>query len=249
MDALDASSYGEAFADVYDDWYADISDLQGTLDTVEDLAGGGPILELGIGTGRVALPLAERGLDVHGIDASPAMVACLRAKPGGQDIPVAVGDFANLQDQPARHFRVVLAVYNTLFNLASAEAQQRCLIGAARLLCPGGSLVIEAFVPSPDPDGVDAQVTPSAIETDHIVLQVTRRLPHTQTVEGSTVSITEAGIRLRPWHIRYAPPGEIDAMASAAGLALHQRHEGWRGEPFGSDSSRHVSVYRRADAS
>ena len=246
MEGLDASSYGEAFADVYDEWYGDVSDLEGTLDTVESLAGGGPVLELGIGTGRIALPLAARGVEVHGVDASPAMVAKLRGKPGGRDIPVTVADFADVGPGEAAPFSVVLAAYNTLFNLTTADAQRRCFASAARRLAPGGVFVVEAFVPSPEPDRIDLQVAASSIEVARVVLQATRRDPTTQTVEGSAISITENGIRLRPWRIRYATPEELDAMARAADLTLVQRSAGWRGEPFHGESSAHVSVYRRA---
>lgn len=247
MEGLDASSYGEAFADVYDEWYGDVSDLDGTLDAVVALAGGGPVLELGIGTGRIAIPLAARGLEVHGIDASPAMVAKLRAKPGGRDIPVTIADFAEASPGEPARFSVVLAAYNTLFNLTTAEAQRRCFASAARLLAPGGVVVIEAFVPSAEPDAIDLDITPSTIEVARVVLQATRRDPTTQTVEGSAISITENGIRLRPWRIRYATPGQLDDMARAAGLALVRRDAGWRGQPFHRDSSAHVSVYRRDD--
>lgn len=246
MDGLDATSYGEGFADVYDEWYGEVSDLDGTLDSVVALANGGPVLELGIGTGRLALPLAARGVEVHGVDASPAMVARLRAKPGGGDVPVTIGDFADVQPSVPGGFGVILAAYNTLFNLMTADAQRRCFTNAARRLRPGGVFVVEAFVPSSDPDGIDGQVTPSTIEAARVVLHVTRRNPTTQTVEGSVVSITEDGIRLRPWQIRYAPPAELDAMADAAGLELARRSAGWRDEPFHGESSTHISVYRRA---
>ena len=246
MDGLDATSYGEGFADVYDEWYGEVSDLDGTLDSVVALANGGPVLELGIGTGRLALPLAARGVEVHGVDASPAMVARLRAKPGGGDVPVTIGDFADVQPSVPGGFSVILAAYNTLFNLMTADAQRQCFTNAARRLHPGGVFVVEAFVPSPDPDGTDSQVTPSTIEAARVVLHVTRRNPTTQTVEGSVVSITQDGIRLRPWQIRYAPPAELDAMADAAGLTLARRSAGWRDEPFHGESSTHISVYRRA---
>jgi SAM-dependent methyltransferase len=249
VEGLGAQSYGESFADVYDEWYGDVSDVEGTVATVVALAGGGPVLELGIGTGRLALPLAARGLEVHGIDASPSMVARLRAKPGGEDISVTISDFADVQPDGPTAYRVVLAAYNTLFNLTTAEAQRRCFVNAARRLVSGGAFVVEAFVPSAEPDETEGQVTPSVIESERVVLQVTRRHPRSQTVEGSTISISEGGVRLRPWHIRYARPAELDAMASAAGLVLASRDAGWRGEPFHSDSSRHVSVYRLAGPS
>ncbi len=245
MQGFDPSSYGEGFADVYDDWYGDVSDVEATVALVVALAEGGPVLELGIGTGRLALPLAETGLVVHGIDASPAMVERLRAKPGGDAIAVVLGDFADVDVEVPGGFAVVLAAYNTWFNLASAEAQRRAMANVARRLRPGGALVIEAFVPGPEPDSLTGAVTPSAIDADRVVLQVTRRDPLTQTVEGSIVSITAAGIRLRPWHIRYSRPAQLDDMAAEAGLTLARRHAGWHSEPFADDSSHHVSVYRR----
>ncbi len=245
MQGFDPSSYGEGFADVYDDWYGDVSDVDATVALVAALAEGGPVLELGIGTGRLALPLMATGLEVHGIDASPAMVERLRAKPSGDTIPVTLGDFADVEARVPGGFAVVLAAYNTWFNLASAEAQVRCMANVARRLRPGGALVLEAFVPGPEPDGPTGAVTPSAVDAGQVVLQVTQRDPITQTVDGSIVSITETGIRLRPWHIRYTRPDQLDDMAAAAGLTLAQRHADWRAEPFVDDSSHHVSVYRR----
>ncbi|MDP9020221.1 MAG: class I SAM-dependent methyltransferase [Actinomycetota bacterium] len=245
MHGFDASTYGERFADVYDDWYGDVSDVEATVEAVAGLAGDGPVLELGIGTGRLALPLKAAGLEVHGIDASPAMLERLRAKPGGKAVPVVIGDFADVAVEVPGGFAVVLVAYNTLFNLGSAAAQRRCFANVARRLRPGGALVVEAFVPPAASEGPDAAVTPSVVEHDRVVLQVTRRDPAAQTVDGSVVSITEHGIRLRPWHIRYASPDELDAMAGAVGLSPAERWSGWRGEPFGPGSDRHVSVYRR----
>jgi SAM-dependent methyltransferase len=245
MEGFEASTYGERFADVYDEWYGGVSDVEATVEAVAGLAGDGPVLELGVGTGRLALPLKARGLEVHGIDASPAMVARLRAKPGGEGVSVVVGDFADVALEVPGGFAVVLVAYNTLFNLGSAAAQRRCFANVARRLRPGGAFVVEAFVPVPADRGSDAAVTPSVVEADRVVLQVTRRDAEAQTVDGSVVSISEHGIRLRPWHIRYASPDELDAMAGDAGLSLSDRWSGWRGEPFEAGSERHVSVYRR----
>jgi SAM-dependent methyltransferase len=244
VEGFDASTYGERFADVYDDWYADVSDVEGTVELVAELADGGPVLELGVGTGRLALPLAAAGLAVHGIDASPAMLERLRAKPGGADLPAALGDFADVGTEVRGGFAVVLVAYNTLFNLATAEAQQRCFANVARRLRPGGFFVVEAFVPSED-DDPDGSVTPVAVEVDRVVLQVTRRDRARQTVDGSIVTVAESGVRLRPWHIRYAGPGELDAMARAAGLDRLHRWAGWRRQPYADDSPTHVTVYGR----
>lgn len=245
MRGFERSTYGDRFADVYDDWYGHISDVEGTVATVVELAGGRPVLELGIGTGRLALPLAAAGVAVHGIDASPAMVERLRAKPGGEDVPVALGDFADAEVDGRGTFGVVLIAFNTLFNLSDADAQRRCFANAHRHLADGGAFVVEAFVPSEG--GPDESVTPSVIETDRVVLQATRRDPSTQTVVGSVITLDEGGtVRLRPWQIRYAAPEELDEMAAAAGFTLASRAAGWRGEPFSDESSRHVTVYRRS---
>jgi len=241
---LDPAAYGDAIADVYDDWYADVSDVEGTVDTIAALAGGGPVLELGIGTGRLALPLAAAGVEVHGIDASPAMVDRLRSKPGGDVIPVVVGDMAASLPSVERGFAVVFVAFNTLFNLTEAGAQERCLALVAQALKPDGVFVVEAFVPADDTvaSGVDVR----RIESDEVVLSVFRRAGGDDVVTGSLVSLSSGGgVRLRPWAIRPHAPAQLDAMAAAAGLELVERRGGWHGEPFSGSCDRHVTVYRR----
>ena len=141
----DAATYGDRMADVYDGWFAVPLDTQDTVALLSDLAGAGPVLELGIGTGRIALPLAQRGHEVHGVDASEAMVEKLRSKAGGEDIPVTIGDFAEVDVEGA--FSLVYVVFNTFFALLSQEDQVRCFSSVARRLREGGVFVIEAFVP------------------------------------------------------------------------------------------------------
>ncbi len=243
-----ASSYGDAFADVYDDWYGDLTDAEACAERVAELvaqAGGGPVLELGIGSGRLALPLVARGLEVHGIDASEAMVARLRSKPGGDAPRVTLGDMADLALVDAPPFAVVLAAFNTFFNLPSESAQQRCLGRIAEVLAPDGVLLLEAFVPDgPGGAGVDGALTPRHISVDEVVLSVSQRDRAAQTITGQHVHVTEAGIRLRPWHLRYATPEQLDALAADAGLALAWRDAGWEREPFTEESAVHVSAYR-----
>src|SRR5262245_86190 len=153
MEGYRPSTYGERFADVYDDWYGDVSDVAATVDRVAALAGSGPVLELGAGSGRLAVPLADRGLDVWALDASPAMLDRLRAKPGGDRVRTVVGDMAEADLGPgAPRFALVLCAFNTLFNLTDGDAQRRCLARTADLLAPGGQLVVEAFVPPPGPE-------------------------------------------------------------------------------------------------
>ena len=246
VDGYGPASYGEAFADVYDEWYGAVSDPDEVAALVTELAGGGRVLELGIGSGRLALPIAARGVEIWGIDASPAMVERLRAKPGGERIPVAVGDMVDadvtaLPGGDAARFAVVLVAFNTLFNLATAAAQQRMLARAAAVLAPGGCVVVEAVVP--DDHAPSSAVEARTIEVDRVVLNVSRREPTGGAVRGQLVELTESGIRLRPWVVRPVGPEAIDAMAVDAGLALVARWSDWRRSPFAPGDPVHVSLY------
>jgi SAM-dependent methyltransferase len=246
VDGYGPASYGDAFADVYDEWYGTVSDPHLVAAVVVELAGAGRVLELGIGSGRLALPIAARGVEVWGIDASPAMVERLRAKPGGARIPVAVGDMADI-DLTAlagggdARFSVVLVAFNTLFNLTTADAQARMLARAAAVLAPGGRVVVEAVVP--DEDAPTNAVEARTIEVDRVVLNVSRREPEGGAVRGQLVELTEAGIRLRPWVVRPVGTKAIDELARAAGLALVERWSDWRRTPFAPGDVLHVSVY------
>lgn len=250
MEGYDASTYGDRFADVYDDWYGAVTDAEACADRVAALVaevGGGPVLELGVGSGRLALPLVERGIEVHGIDASTAMVERLRAKPGGDRVHVRVGDMAELDPGAYPPFAVVFVAFNTFFNLSSEAEQRRCLERVAAAIAPGGRFVLEAFVPAEAAaagDGTEGSVVPRRIGADEIVLAVTSIDHVGQTISGSHVHLTERGIRLRPWHLRYATPGQLDELAAEAGLALDWRCGGWGLEPFTPESSVHVSAYR-----
>jgi SAM-dependent methyltransferase len=239
---LEPAAYGEAMADVYDDWYAEVSDVEGTVARLAALAGDGPVLELGIGTGRLALPLAAAGVEVHGIDASPAMVERMHAKPGADAIRTTVGDFAAELPRTDGGYAVVFVAFNTLFNVVAPGAQERCLALVAEAVRPGGAFVVEAVVPG-DAD-VQSGVDVRSVGADEVVLSVFKRSG--PTVDGSFVSLSPAGgVRLRPWSIRPRTPDELDAMAEAAGFDRESRHAGWRDEPFDDDADRHVTVYRR----
>lgn len=244
---FDTATYGERFADVYDDWYADITDVVACTSTLARLAGRRPVLELGVGTGRLAIPLAERGIDVVGVDSSPAMLERLASKPGADRVEVVEGDMI---DPPLgdRRFGLVYVAFNTFFNLPSADAQERCLSSVARLLDDEAHFVLEGFVPPETTDGPDRTVAPTHMGVDRVVLTATIHDRHEQTITGQHIDITEAGTRLRPWKIRYASPAQLDAMAEAAGLELVERWAGWVHEPFDADSPAHVSVYRAAPA-
>jgi len=247
VEGYDASTYGDRFADVYDDWYGDVTDVEACTERLAGLAHGGPILELGVGSGRLALPLAARGLEVHGIDASPQMLARLQGKPGAETIRLTTGDMGELALADPPEFALVFVAFNTLFNLTTPAEQQRCLARVAELLAPDGVFVVEAFVPADDDQGPRSSVTPRRISADEVVLSVSRHDDSDQTITGQHLHITEAGIRLRPWHLRYARPRELDAMADAAGLSLAWRHADWEETPFGPDAGVHVSGYHRGN--
>jgi SAM-dependent methyltransferase len=248
---VSASAYGDAFADVYDEWYADVSDVAATVDRVAALAGDrGRVLELGVGTGRLALPMAAAGLRVVGIDASPAMVERLRAKPGGAGVDVVIGDMADVDELLAADAScdVALIAFNTLFNLPTAAAQRRCLAGAARRLAPSGALLVEAFVPAEAPPAGEV-VALRSVAQGVVVLSISSTDPVTQMVTGRYVEVRTSGTRMRSWAVRYASPAEIDGWAVAGGLELVERWAGWRGEPFTDESDQHVSRYRLAGGS
>ena len=247
MQGYGADSYGEAFADVYDDWYATVTDVDATVALVSRLAGpAGHVLELGVGTGRLAIPIAGAGLTVTGIDASAAMLDRLAAVDADRSITVVHGDMVD--DLPDGPFDVVLAAYNTLFNLVDDGAQQRCFRTVAARLAPGGSFVVETFVPdaaTDHPSSAGSSVEVRSMGVDHVVLSVSRHAPAEQRAEGQFVTLTEAGgVRLRPWMVRWSTPDELDAMAAASGLTLAERWADMSMTPFTDDSPHHVSVYR-----
>jgi SAM-dependent methyltransferase len=236
--------FDERVAVRYDDSAAEMFDpavVEPVVDLLVELAGSGRALELGIGTGRIALPLAQRGVPVHGIELSDAMAARLRAKPGGEEIGVTIGDFATTTADGT--FSVAYLVFNTIMNLTTQDAQVACFRNVAAHLEPGGCFVIEVGVPE------------------------LQRLPPGETLRAFHVSETRWGLdeydvarqgltshhfeivdgRLERLSIpfRYAWPAELDLMAQLAGMTLRERWSGWKREPFTSDSRKHVSVWER----
>jgi hypothetical protein len=241
MESYNASTYGDRIADEYDAIHANF-DPEPAVALLAGLAGQGPALELGIGTGRLALPLTARGIPVDGIDASPLMVEKLRAKPAGAGLDVTIGDFADFD--LGKRYRLIFVAFNTFFALRSREEQAACLAAVARHLSTEGTFVVEAFVPDLTRFDRNQRVDVSTVKDDHVILNVSRHDPVKQSVTSQHVVISEDGIRLFPVVIRYAYPPELDLMAQQAGLELVARWNDWDRSPFDTSAGKHISVFR-----
>ena len=242
MDEYGPATYGDRVADVYDEWYSPM-DPAAECALLAELAAGGRVLELGIGTGRVSLPLAASGVEVHGVDASPAILSRLRAKPGGEAIPVTIGDMADVPVEG--EFSLVFVVFNTFFMLTTQEAQERCFRNVAAHLPPGGRFLVRTFVPDTSRIGRGDDLAVKSVSLDVVRLDATVFDALAQRADITQVRITESGIRLVHARMRFAYPPELDQMARLAGLELESRWESFERDPFTDDSSFHVSVYRR----
>jgi SAM-dependent methyltransferase len=242
MDGFDPlESFGPEIAAHYDESLR--GDEEETVAFLVGLAGSQPALELAIGTGRIALPLAARGVRVDGIEQSAAMIARLREKPGGSDLRVVQGDMA-VDAGPGGPYGLVFLVFNTIGNILTQDGQVACFENAARQLSPDGVFVVEMQLPwvsVPRSQFVNAEY----VGADAVVLDVNRYDPSTQILCENHVRIGADGIRMGPIAQRLVAPGELDLMARIAGLRLVDRWGGWQGEPFDADSTRHVSVYGR----
>lgn len=259
VEHFDSGTYGRSFADVYDEWYPADATTGACVRFLSELAGpGGSVLELGVGTGRLALPLATSGHDVTGIDSSEAMLAELRDKDprglvrtvlgdiagdmAGDRAGHTAGDRAGGAGLPSNSFAVVAAVCNLICNVVDPTAQAACIAAAARSLRPGGHLVVEAFEPAPLVAG--AQLAASEVRGDAVVLIATDTDPATRIVTGQHVELRDGEpVRLRPWRIRVTTPEEIDRWATAAGLEPVERLRSWGVDGPPSDGL--VSLYRR----
>lgn len=237
-------TFGEDNAAVYDD-LSQRGDEEATVGFLEDLAHGGPALELAIGTGRIAVPLAARGVSVDGIDFSPPMVAKLRAKPGGEALSVTMGDFADVGVDGT--YSLVYIVFNSFFNLLTQDDQVRCFENVATHLDEGGSFVVEGGFTLGFLDHLRAvqYVEAESIEVDAVGFDLLRIDPAAQMLYENHVRLSHDTVSFNPVVQRYAWPSELDLMARIAGLGLDQRWGGWDREPFTADSGNVISVYRR----
>jgi SAM-dependent methyltransferase len=234
--------FGERAASVYDERTADMFDpasVEPVVELLADLAEQGRALEFGIGTGRIALPLTERGVPVVGIDNSEAMVARLRAKRGGDAIDVSIGDFATARVDG--EFSLVYLVFNTIFNLVTQDDQVACFQNAAAHLRSGGRFVIETGVPELQGLPLGQTIIPFRADPEGVSFDVYDVV--TQRFSSQHYVFAEDGVQAYPVELRYAWPSELDLMARLAGLTLQNRWAGWRREPFTSLSRAHVSVY------
>lgn len=243
-DSADAGMYGRSFADVYDDWYGDISDPSAvTAACAQRFPATARIVEFGSGSARLAAPLATHGFDVVGVDASRDM---LRQSPMQANLESVASDMAQVGLTAACADGVIIA-YNTLFNVADEARQQLCLAEAYRLLRPGGLLAIECFIAMPA-DGPSAALAIRSSTSDQTIAIVTERqrvAGRSQRIVGSHIELRRDDVICRPWELYYRPPGELDAAAATHGFGLTERFASWDGERFDPLGARHVSWYRR----
>ena len=239
---FDPACYGDTWAAIYDEVHAHL-DPTAAVDLLAELASTGQALELGIGTGRVAIPLAARGVVVHGIEASQAMLDRLRAKPGGADIRVTLGDFSEVTGEG--EYALVYIVFSTLYGLLTQDAQVACVRQAASRLAPGGVFVVEGFVADPTRFDRGQRVQVNRLEQTGVDLLLSRHDPVHQRVASQQVVVGPQGMRLYPVEVRYVWPSELDLMAQLAGLRLRERWGDWQRGPY-TGSGAHVSIYEHA---
>jgi hypothetical protein len=239
--------FGEHVAAAYDDSLDQefkAETVAATVDVLTGLAAGGRALELAVGTGRIAVPLAQRGVPVHGIDMSRAMVARMRAKPGAEAIGVTIGDIATTRVEGT--FSLVYLVFNTIMNLTTQDAQVDCFVNAAAHLSPGGCFLIETSVPDLRKLPAGQDVVPFHVSPTHWAFD--RYDIVTQAMSSNYITVSGGRGEYRSIPFRYAWPAEFDLMARIAGLRLRERWTDWDRSPFTAESGKHVSVWEKPAA-
>lgn len=235
----DPGFYGHHWSEIYDGCYGDL-ETNPAVTFLSKMAGRGRVLELAIGTGRLAIPLADLGVQVEGLDSSAAMVEAMRAKQGGEAIPVVIGDMA--QALVDGMFAVVFVAFNSFFCLTSQAQQVSCFRNVSRMLESGGLFVLECFVP--DPTQFTSRLRALDVSEAKVSFQLHGHNRAEQRVISQTVTIDEHGVGIRPVIHRYASPAELDLMADLADMNLYARFGDWDGRPYTSHSVKHVSVYQ-----
>lgn len=240
----DPADYGQRWAAIYD-YRNPIDDYaKSAARFLHSLAGKGSALEFGVGTGRVAIPLAALGTWVHGVEVSPAMLGRLADRPGGHQVEVSLADMT--RDRISGDFMLVYLAFNTLFMVLEQQEQVQCVRNAAAHLQPGGLLVIEAFVPEFHHYSGSQATRAEHLFDDEVWLLASKHDPVRQVIRTQSIKITTGGTELRPVSLRYIWPSELDLMCLLAGLRLRNRYGGWEHEPFNAQSSHHISVYESA---
>jgi SAM-dependent methyltransferase len=240
--SFDPAEYGRNIAGDYDETTG-AADPAAEVAAIIELSQGAPILEFGIGTGRLALPLVERGHQVAGIEGSAEMVRLLRQKPGGADIRVEVGDFS--ETRVDGEFGLVVLTMNTVYALPSQQAQVRCFGNAARHLSLGGSFVVEAWLPDLGAYRQGHAVRLVRQDKGGVVIETSEISPATQTMQTNKVYLADDSVKVFPAKHRYAWPAELDLMAEMAGLELSERWADWSKNPYTDHATAHVSVWRK----
>ncbi|MCH2250159.1 MAG: class I SAM-dependent methyltransferase [Cognatishimia sp.] len=241
MKKFGPGTFGKLHAETYDALHNPGTTDQ-AVSLLAELAGNGHTLELAIGTGRVALPLAEQGVDITGFDASPEMLEKLKQKPGGNRIPTSVADMASFDLE--ERFDFAFLIFNTIYNLTRQEDQVSCFQNVAKHLNPRGKFLVETFVPSKETFERHQAVRTKHVSFDQVWIEAVQHDPVTQNLAYQRIHITAEGVSLSPLPMRYIWPSEMDLMAELAGLKLINRWGGWQREPFTADSDMHVSVYQ-----
>jgi SAM-dependent methyltransferase len=239
MNDYTEETYGERIAGVYDQWYSEFD--PNAIQALAELARGGRVLELGIGTGRIALPLLNAGLNVHGIDASESMVSRLHAKTGGEKITVTMGNFADVSIDG--EFALIYVVFNTFYALLTQDEQVRCFQNVASHLASGGVFVVEAFVPDLTRFTGGQAMRATRIEGNEVQVDVSQIEFDRQVITSQHLVLTELGTRFYPVKLRYVWPTEMDLMARLSRLQLRERWSDWKKGLFGANSGKHISIY------
>jgi SAM-dependent methyltransferase len=247
MRGYQSDSYGERFADTYDEFFSEFTPSQHQIELLRKLAAGGHAVEIGVGTGRVALPLARAGVQVVGIDTSGEMLDRLARKATGLPVRMVHGDVNDIDADSLVGASLVYVVFNTFFMIAGTDAQVTCLRRVREMLADDGALVIEVFVPRPERfvNGQDIRI--KRLTVNEVVLQVSQHHPTDQRVDSQDVVLRHGDpVELFPTQVHYHHPDQLDALAERCGFTLEARHAGWAGELFDATSGTHVSVYRAA---
>lgn len=239
---MKATIYGDKMADTYDELYPPPSSTQ--IDFLQSESKEGPVLELGIGTGRVAIPLSQKGLEVHGIEISPRMIEKLKAKPGADKISVTLGSFVDIKTPPK--FSLIFATFNTFFGFVTREDQLKAFKSISNALIPGGKFIMEAIIPNVASFNNGQSLSVKSVSQDEVVLRASKLDSTTQTLIEQKIKITEAGIKLIPTELRYAFPSELDLMAESADLSLSDRFGWWDKREFKKGASSYISVYLKS---